>query len=274
MNRSSDSAGNLDYIRNLKAGNHGIFFYRSPHEKHEVLFNFLQAGFQKGEGAIYVASQETSTQIRRQMEDFGLNVKTLERDGILRIVDYYDWYIIDGEVNTSHAIASAERVFDEAMEIGLKGLRGCGEVECFFEHKKEKELVEYELMLGRKLDLPTIGLCAYDVNRAKSLEEKLFFNLIKAHGLVVNNSFAQEVNFEKFFPSIMDEVLETMFGKIGKKTILRMLDKRNSLTPHKIAEDPSSFIEGLEDLVGSGAQVITKSLVRQMHSKMGITQQK
>jgi len=188
-----------------------------------VLFNFLQAGFQKGEGAIYVASQETSTQIRRQMEDFGLNVKTLERDGILRIVDYYDWYIIDGEVNTSHAIASAERVFDEAMEIGLKGLRGCGEVECFFEHK---------------------------------------------------NSFAQEVNFEKFFPSIMDEVLETMFGKIGKKTILRMLDKRNSLTPHKIAEDPSSFIEGLEDLVGSGAQVITKSLVRQMHSKMGITQQK
>jgi len=274
MHRSSNLAKNLDYIRNLKAGNHGIFFYSSPHEKREVLFNFLQAGFQKGEGALYVASQETSAQIRRQMEDFGLDVKTLERDGVLRVVDYFDWYIIDGEVNTLHAIASTERVFDEAAEIGLKGLRGCGEVECFFKHKKEKELVEYELMLGRKLDFPAIGLCAYDVNRAKSIEEKLFFNLIKAHGLVVNNSFAQEVNFEKFFPPIMDEVLEAMFGNIGKKIILRMLDERHSLTQHKIAEDPESFIEGLEDLVGSGAQVITKSVARQMHSKIGITQQK
>ncbi len=43
-------------------------------------------------------------------------------------------------------------------------------------------------------------------------------------------------------------------------------------TPNKIAEDPKSFIEGLEELVGSGAQVITKSVVKQMHSMMGIAQ--
>ena len=256
------------------SGNHGIFFYRSPHEKHEVLFNFLQAGFQKGEGAIYVASQETSKQIRRHMEDFGLNVKTLERDGVLRIVDYYDWYIIDGEVNMSHMMESGMHMFDEAAEIGLKGLRGCGEVACFFEHKKEKELVEFELGIGRKLDLSLTALCAYDVNHAKSLEEKFFFSLIKAHGPVVTSSFAREVKFENFFPTITDEVLETVFGKIGKETILKMLDERHSLTPHKIAEDPSSFIKGLEELIGSGAQVVTKSVARQMHSKMGITQQK
>ena len=274
MHRPLNFGKTLDYVRNLKVGNHGIFFYGSPHEKHEVLFNFLQAGIEKEEGAVYVASQETSTQIRRYMEDFGLNVKALERDGVLRIVDYDNWYIIDGEVNASHAIASALRVFDEAMEIGLKGLRGCGEVACFFEHNKEKELVEYELMIGRKLNLHVTGLCAYDVNHAKSLEEKFFFSLIKAHGPVVTSSFAREVKFENFFPKIMNEVLETVLGKIGKETILRMLAERHSLTPHKIAEDPSSFIEGLEELVGLGAPVITKTVAKQMHSKMGITQQK
>ena len=62
-----------------------------------------------------------------------------------------------------------------------------------------------------------------------------------------------------------------MFGKIGKETLLRMLDERHSLTPQKIGEDPKSFIEGLEELVGSGACIITKSVARQMHSKMGIT---
>ncbi len=267
-------AKTLNCIRNLKAGNHGIFFYRSPQEKHEVLFNFLQAGIQKGKGAIYVASQETSKQIRRHMKDFGLNVKTLERDGVLRIFEYDNWYIIDGQVNGSRTMMLAKRLFDEAVEIGLKGLHACGEAACFFEHKKEKELVEFELMIGRKLELPVTVLCAYDVNHAKSLEGKFFFGLIKAHGLVVTSSFAQQVKFEKLFPPIMDEVLETMFGKIGKKTILRMLDEHHSLTPNKIAEDPRSLIEGLEELVGSGAQVITKSVVREMYSKMGITQQK
>jgi hypothetical protein len=261
----------LNYVRNLKAGNHGVFFYKSPDEKHEVLLNFLQAGLQKGERAIYVPSQETSKQIRRHMEDFGLNVKSLERDGVLKILEYDEVYIIDGEVNASHSIKLGMRVLEEAREIGLKGLRTCGEAACFFKHKKEKELVDYELGLGRKLDFPVTVLCAYDVNHTKSLDEKLFFGLIKAHGPVVTSSFAREVKIEKLFPKIMEEVLETVFGEIGEETILRMLDKRYSLTPHRLVKDPSLFTEGLEELIGSGAQVLTKWVVRQMQSKMGIT---
>ena len=201
----------LDYVRDLKVGNHGVFFYRNPHEKHEVLFNFLQAGFQKGEGAICVPSQETSKQIRKHMGDFGLNVNSLERDGVLRIFDYDEWYIIDGEADGSRTIMLAQRVFDEAMKIGLKGLRACGEAACFFEHKKE--LVEFELMIGRKLDLPVTVLCAYDVNHAKSLEEKFFFSLIKAHGPVVTASFAREVKFENFFPQSRTRYLKTCSGR-------------------------------------------------------------
>ena len=265
----------LDYVRDLKTGDHGIVFYRSPNEKHEVLFNFLQAGIQKGEGAIYVSSQETSKQIRRHMEDFGLNVKALESDGALRILDYDEFYIIDGEVNAPHTIMLGMRMFEEAMDIGLKGLHTCGEAACFFEHKKEKELVEYELGLGKKLDLPVTVLCAYDVNHAKSLEEKLFFSLIKAHGSVMSSSFAREIDFENFFPTIMEDVLETVFGEMGKELILIMLDRRHSLTPgereRRIAEDPGFFVEGLEELVGSGAVVIKKSVAREILWKMGIT---
>ena len=275
MQRRLNFGKTLDYVRDLETGNHGIFFYGSPNEKHEVLFNFLQAGFQKGEGAIYVPSHETSKQIRGHMEDFGLNVKALERDGVLRIFDYDDWYIINGEVNVLHTIMLGKRVLEETMEIGLKGLRMCGEAACFFEHKKEKELVEFEIMIGRKLDLPATVLCAYDVNHAKSLDEKFFFSLIKAHGPVVTSSFAQEVTFENFFPTIMEEVLETVFGAMGKEIILIMLDKSHSLTPgereRRVTEDPMSFVEGLEELVGSGAVVIKKSAARQMLWKMGIT---
>jgi len=264
----------LKYVRNLKAGNHGIFFYEDPQEKREVLFSFLQAGLETGEGAVYVAAQEPSAQIRRHMEDFGLNVQSLCKDGLLRILDYDEWYIIDGKVNVPYMTRLGNYVFQEAMEMGLKGLRGCGETACFFEHQKVKELVEYELMIGRQFDLPLTSLCAYDVNHAKSLEDRFFFGLIKAHGVVVTSSFAQEVRFEKLFPTILDQVLENVFGEMGKETILRILDERYSLKSQKIVEDPTSFIQGLEELVGSGAQVITKSVVAQIHSKMGIIQHK
>ncbi|MDH5391206.1 MAG: MEDS domain-containing protein, partial [Candidatus Bathyarchaeota archaeon] len=193
----------------------------------------------------------------------------------LRILDYDEFYIIDGEVNAPHTIMLGMRMFEEAMDIGLKGLHTCGEAACFFEHKKEKELVEYELGLGRKLDLPVTVLCAYDVNHAKSLEEKLFFSLIKAHGSVMSSSFAREIDFENFFPTIMEDVLETVFGEMGKELILIMLDRRHSLTPgereRRIAEDPGFFVEGLEELVGSGAVVIKKSVAREILWKMGIT---
>jgi len=268
-------AKTLDYVRDLETGSHGIVFYENPYEKREVLFNFLQAGLQRGEGAIYVPSQETSEQIRRGMENFGLDVKTLERDGVLKILNYNKFYIIDGEANAEHTMKLAQSFFSEAMEIGLKGLRTCGEATCFFEHNKEKELVEFELMIGRKLDLPVTVLCAYDVNHAKSLDEKDFFSLIKAHGSVITSSFAQEVQFEDFFLTIMEGVLENVFGEMGREIILITLDKSHSLTPgareHRIAEDPNSFVEGLEELVGSGAVVIKKSVAREMFWKMGIT---
>lgn len=266
-----DFAETLNYVRNLKVGNHAVFFYSNPHEKREVLFNFLEAGFQKGEGAIYVATQENSKQIREHMENFGLNVKALERDRMLRIFDYDEWYIIDGKMDGPRTIKLGQRVFDETMELGLKGMRGCGEAACFFEHKKEKELIEYELRIGRKLDAPVTGLCAYDVNHAKSLEEKFFFTLVKAHGPVVTSCFAQEVEFEKIFPAIIDETLEAIFGETGKETIFRILEERHSLKSQNMVKDPEALVEGLEELVGSGAQVITKSVAKQMHSKIGIT---
>ena len=262
------------YVRNLEVGNHGIFFYRNPAEKHEVLFNFLQAGLEKGERAIYVAAQETSKQICKHMEDFGLDIKALYRDGSLRILDYDDWYIIDGEVDIPRLQARGQRVFQEAMEMGLKGLRGCGEAACFFEHQKVKELVDYELMIGRKFDLPLTALCAYDVNHTQSLEDTLFFSLIKAHGSVVTAGFAHEVTFEHIFPTILDQVLENVFGDMGKQAILRMLRERYSLTPRKIAENPKSSIEQLEELVNSGAEAITKWVATEMRSRMGIARKK
>jgi hypothetical protein len=271
MQHPLDFSETLYYVRRLTVGSHSIFFYKTPSEKRAVIFNFLQAGLEHGEGAIYIASEETSQQIRRHMKDFGLDVTALERDGALRVVDYDGWYLVDGKVQPSYTLMLVQRVLKEAMEMGLKGLRGCGEATCFFDHHQERALVDYELMIGKRIDLPATVLCAYEVNQAKSLEGILFFNLMKAHGPVITRSFAREVCFEHLFSKIVMETLATVFGDAGKETILRMLEERLSLQADNIVDDPKDFVESLEILLGSGAQLITKSVVKQIHSTMGIT---
>jgi hypothetical protein len=275
MNPRLDLDETVKYVRALKTGSHGVFFYETPAEKREVLFNYLQAGIQNGEGAIYVASQETSTQIRRQMEAFGLDVRALEREGMLGLYDCDGWYMVNGAVDVSHAMLMGYSAVEAAMELGLKGLRSCGEAACFFDHEKETELMEYELLIGRKLALPATALCAYDVNHATSLEAANLFRCVKAHGPIVTAQFAQEVAFETFFPAIMEEVLEGVFGELGKELILVMLDPRHSLISgereRRIADDPAGFVDRLEDLLGSGAVAVKQSMAREVLGKMGIT---
>lgn len=135
----------LNYVRDLEVGSHGVFFYRNGSEKHEVLFQFLRGGVENGEGAVYVAGQETSGRIRREMREYGIDVEAWERDGALHVFDCEEWYMRDGRVDIPRMWLMANRIVDGAMEMGLRGLRVCGEVACFFEHHKEKELVEYEL---------------------------------------------------------------------------------------------------------------------------------
>jgi hypothetical protein len=62
-----------------------------------------------------------------------------------------------------------------------------------------------------------------------------------------------------------------VLGEMGKETLLRLLHEHHSITPHTVGEDLKSLIERLKELLGSEAQLITKSIVKQMHSKMGIT---
>ncbi|UCC58332.1 MAG: hypothetical protein JSW14_08345, partial [Candidatus Bathyarchaeum sp.] len=74
------------------------------------------------------------------------------------------------------------------------------------------------------------------------------------------------------FPTIVREVLDTVFGEMGEEAILRMLEEHYSIKPFvSIGEDPGSFTEGLEALIGSGAQVVTRLVAERMYAKMGIT---
>jgi len=175
------------FMGEMKPRDHIIFVYQSQEAKHSVLFHYLKAGLEKGEAAAYVASEETPSQIREAMKQFGINVEEYEKANVLKILGYTDVYLINGKFDIKTTMSKWSKLHDEAVARGLKGLRVTGEMSCFFEHHLVEQLVEYERSLHRVLELPIMAICAYN---AKMLEKarnpiNLYTELVRAHGAVL-----------------------------------------------------------------------------------------
>jgi hypothetical protein len=180
----------LEFVRKMKARDHVILFYTNQRDKRLILFTYLKAGLDAGEAAVYIAGDESSSQLRESMREFGLNVEQLERTGALRVVDYRNWYIIQGEFNIGKTISLWKKALTESVARGFKGLRVTGEMACFFKHDMINELILYERALHRELEIPLAAICAYDDSIVlKGVKEerymRLYLDLITAHGTIL-----------------------------------------------------------------------------------------
>ncbi len=177
----------ISFMEQLKPTNHLIFVYDSPEAKHNVLFNYLKVGLDNGEAGVYVATDESPSQIRDAMKQFGISVEEYQRTGALQIFGYEDVYIIDGNFNMMTTMDLWSRLYKEALKNGFKGLRVTGEMACFFKHNCIQELLEYEKALHKVLDIPIIAICAYDTNLLNKTKDpiNLYTELARTHATVL-----------------------------------------------------------------------------------------
>jgi hypothetical protein len=153
----------IRFVRSMKPKDHVILFYDTPENKREILFNFLGAGLEKGKGALYVCSEERPEQIRSEMEAFSLRVKKFEKEDALKIYNYDEWYIENGQAESVKILAHLMQAYEKFRKNGLKGVHGTGEMGCFFEHNQVRELLRYEYALHRVLKIPAEVICAYSI---------------------------------------------------------------------------------------------------------------
>jgi len=177
----------IRFMEELRSTNHLIFVYDSPEAKYNVLFNYLKVGLDNGEAAVYVAADESPDQIREAMKRFDIKVKKYEETSALQILGYEDVYIIDGKFSMPTTMNIWNKLYNEALKQGFKGLRVTGEMACFFKHHFVQELIEYEKTLHRVLDIPMVAICAYNANILNKSKDpiNLYSELARAHGTVL-----------------------------------------------------------------------------------------
>lgn len=177
----------LDLVRQLKPRDHAIMFYEFAEDKYRVILDYLKAGLNAQETVAYVAGvDETPSQVRSLLENRGINVDACEKKGILQVMSYRDWYLVDGEFNVERTITLWVRLLSDALAEGFKGLRVAGDVTWFLKSDMKKELLAYENSLHRVLDTPLIAICAYSLPVLMQQNEvQLVVDLIKAHNNVI-----------------------------------------------------------------------------------------
>jgi len=175
------------FVGELRPRDHVIFVYQSSEAKYNVLFNYLKIGLENGEAAAYVASEESPREIRDAMKRFGIGVEEYEKTGALRILGCNDIYILDGKFDIPTTMGLWNKLHNEALKKGFKGLRITGEMVCFFEYDLIQELVEYEKALHRVLDIPITAICAYNAQMLTKAKNpiNLYTELVRAHGAVL-----------------------------------------------------------------------------------------
>ncbi len=184
VKKEDDNEKLRSYLNTLQPTEHLMFIYRSLESKHNVLCNYLKVGLENGEAVVYISSEDNDMQIRDILKGFGIDVEKYEKAGALRLLGFDEFYIIDGKFSISATTNLIKQTYNDALENGLKGCRVFGDMSCFFQHNLNNKLIEYEKTLHRILDIPIIGMCAYNADifdKCDSAAEE-YKELLKTHG--------------------------------------------------------------------------------------------
>jgi hypothetical protein len=124
------------------------------------------------------------------MREFSIDVERYQRTAALRVVDYRDWYVINGEFDIGRTMALWKKALEETQSRGFEGLRVTGEMSCLISHGMVNQLILYERALHQTLEMPLAAICAYDdAIVLKGAEEqrylKLYLDLIAAHSTIL-----------------------------------------------------------------------------------------
>jgi sugar-specific transcriptional regulator TrmB len=184
LNVNTETERLLRFVKKMKPAEHVILLYETVEAKFKVLLTYLTFGLQNGEVAVYVCSESSVEEVTAVMKQFGIDVVKYQKCGALKVLDYTQHYIIDGQFNISLTEELWKKYYDEAMSRGFRGLRVIGETECFFKHNLVRELAEYEKSLHKDPSVPMTAIYAF---RAEQLMKpnnpvNVYSELVKLHG--------------------------------------------------------------------------------------------
>jgi hypothetical protein len=152
-----------EYVSNIKAGEHGVMFYTSKKEMRNIHFAFVKSGIENNWAVIYLAPDSYARELRKAMQNYGIDTKKYEEDGSLFIHKAEDAYKNPAKPDIDFFKTQANDIISHYMNKGKKGLRIATDITSFFlPQGYYVSLFDAEQLFQPRMDLPITIICAYD----------------------------------------------------------------------------------------------------------------
>ena len=113
----------------LRSSRHICGFFRSAAEEYDVLLPFIKEGLDHGDYVIQLIDPARRGEHMRRLQDFGIDAAAAEERGQMVVQDWGDFFLVDGQVDREHVLASLRSEIDIGRERGYEFTRLIGDME-------------------------------------------------------------------------------------------------------------------------------------------------
>jgi sugar-specific transcriptional regulator TrmB len=187
LNINSDIERLRDFVTQLKAPKHVILLYETWEAKFTVLMNYAKTSLDSEEAVVYICSESSVEEVTAAFKQFGLDAARYQKSGALTIVDYTQYFLVDGCFDIAATAKLCREYYEKTHSKGFKGLRIAAEMAYFFKHNLLAELVDYEHSMHKGEQEPVVAVYGYRANQLMSANKPInvYSELVKAHGTVM-----------------------------------------------------------------------------------------
>ncbi|MFA6608681.1 MAG: MEDS domain-containing protein [Candidatus Paceibacterota bacterium] len=203
-------------IKKVGVHDHLCLIYKNKEEQFATVIPFIRIGLERGEKCIYVADENTTTDVIEAMNKEGVDTETAIKKGSLKIINKKDTYLRLGYFDPDEMIEFLTESIKQAKEEGYSALRVTGEMTWVLSGEPGTEkLLEYEAKLNRFLQKNDCSaLCQYNYKR---FDPSVLIGVISTHPIV----FVENTLCNNFYYIPTEEFLKNEMG--GKEELDRLL---------------------------------------------------
>ena len=195
--RSRIDVSPAEFLKALKAGEHGCVFYRSREEMHDILFAFVKSGLEDNWGVVYAIASEEIEEERDAMQIYEIDTENYEANGSLLLLKGKDLYQDPKNPDLENWKGSTKRISESFIAKGKKGVRLAADLSSYFLSRGlRKQWFDLEYAIERKLSLPLSVLCAYDAYMPKLWDTDILKYYVRING--ENKDFIDAHSFAIF----------------------------------------------------------------------------
>ena len=180
----SDGSSVAEAVRRIGLHNHLCVIYETQEERFAAAVPFLQAGLERGEKCLYIASDDNAASgVLEATRAQGVNVEAAIKSGTLTVNTENEPYLKRGYFEPEGTISFLAESVSAAKAAGYSAFRLAGEVTWMPGADGGERWAEYESKLNHFLrDYDASAICLYDHRRSSP---EVILGVIRTHPTVV-----------------------------------------------------------------------------------------